>query len=291
VEVVLLEGPFEAYAYQELTFRPYIPCLLSARPLGGAPFFAVGAQQDGEPVGLGLFQRFGKHAELLSIYVADPFRRRGIATRILERAWSELNVGRIEASLERGRPGRDAAEALLLKHGYGPFQRAALMCRFQSGEKVRKAPWLRRLSIPAAFEVFDWKDLRVHERKHLEERRELIPGNLYPFLGEEYFEPLNSLGLRYKGEVVAWQVNHRPLPDLVRYTYTYARPDLQQFGLALALMSESVRRHLDGPLAQLAHKATFKVPAEYEGMTRFVEKNWTPYADEINEIVRGAKTR
>jgi hypothetical protein len=276
-----------------MTFPAYVPVLLSA---GGknTPFLALGAyDQDGEPAGL-LLARRDEPAELLSIFTRPDLRRSGIASRLLSACEKELaseGCGKLSATIERGRPMRDAAEAMLSKAGYGPFEKTALMCRFVGADKVSRAPWLRRLAIPAAFELFAWSELRPEERRELERRAERgeIPANLNPFLGERWFEPGNSVGLRYQGEVVAWQVNHRPLPRLLRYTYTYAREDLQPMGLAVSLVAESIRRHVDGPLAHETDGATFKIPTEYESMTRFVEKHWRGCADEINEIVRCGK--
>ncbi|HEX4047012.1 MAG TPA: GNAT family N-acetyltransferase [Elusimicrobiota bacterium] len=295
MSVVPLEGPLQAYAFQGMTFRAYVPALFAARAEGSA-FRAFGAfDETDEPEGLLLVRLDAPRAELMSIFTRADRRRRGVARALLaaaEKSLAAAGVSRLEASLERGRPLRDAAEKLLAGAGYGPFERTSLMVRFRGSEKVRQAPWLRRLEVPAAFEVFPWAELRREERDAIvarQERELWIPEDLFPFRGEEWLEPGNSLGLRYRGEVVAWQVNHRPLPDVLRYTYTFARADLQRYGLAVALLAESVRRHLDGPLALAAPNATFKVPARFEGMRRFAEKHWRGFADELNEIVKGSK--
>lgn len=294
MNVVPLEGPLASYAFQGMTFRAYVPALFATGAEGSA-FRAYGALEDEEPAGLLLASRDGQRAEILSLFTRPDLRRRGVAAAVLAAAEKRLaaeGVRRLEASLERGRPSRDAAEELLVKAGYGPFARTSLMVRFRGGEKVRQADWLRRLTVPAAFEVFPWVELKPEERAAIiarQERELWIPDDLYPFRGEEWLEPGNSLGLRYNGEVVAWQVNHRPLPDMLRYTYTFARADLQRYGLAVALLAESVRRHLDGPLAKEATYATFKVPARFEGMSRFAQKHWAGFADEINPIVKGSK--
>ncbi len=294
MRVAALSDPLEGYAFQGMTFPALIPALLSA---GGRerPFLALAAWDAAEaPAGL-LLARRAEPCELLSILTRRDLRRRGLAARLLEEAARVLAAEgrrRVEATLERGRPMRDAAEALLKKEGWDGFSRVALMCRFVGSGKVLKAPWLRRLRVPAAFELFPWSELRSSERAAIEDgyRAGKLPCNLYPFHGEPWLEPGNSLGLRYKGEVVAWQVNHRPLPRLLRYTYTWVREDLRGLGIAAALVAESIRRHLDGPLARETDGATFKVPAEYEAMTRFVDRRWRGCVDEINEVVRCGKT-
>jgi GNAT superfamily N-acetyltransferase len=294
MKVEPLSDPLEGYPFQGMTFPAYVPVLLSSGG-AGTPFLALGARDDaGEPAGL-LLARRDEPAELLSVFTRRDLRRSGVASRLLAAAETALAAEGTHAlglTFERGRPGRGALENLLCRAGYPPFARTALMCRLHGPDKISRAPWLRRLSIPAAFELFPWTDLRAAERSALEERfhRGEIPANLDPFQGERWFEPGNSIGLRFRGEVVAWQVNHRPIPGLLRYTYTYAREDLQGYGLAVALVAESIRRHMDGPLVREAPEATFKIPVEYEAMTRFVEKHWSGCADEINEIVRCAKT-
>lgn len=295
MDVLPLEGSLHAHAFQGMTFPSYLPAL-NAACAGDPRALAIGAFDEGDaPLGLLLAGREGPRAEILSVFTRADRRRAGVAKALLaaaEKRLAAFGVSTVEASIERGRPFRDAAEALLAGAGYGPFKRSSFMMRCLGPAKVRAAPWVRRLSIPAAFEAFPWTELAPGERSAIvsrQQREHWIPDNLYPFVEEEWLEPANSLGLRYAGEVVGWQVNHRLIPHTVRYTYTFVRADLQPSGVALALLAESVRRHVDTALIEAAPNATFKVPAEFEGMTRFVDKHWRGVADEVNEVVKGAK--
>ena len=295
MDVIPLEGSLHAHAFQGMTFPSYLAAL-NAACSGDPRALAIGAfDEDDAPLGLLIAGREGPRAELLSLFTRADRRRAGVAKALLAAAEKHLaadGVSTVDASVERGRPFRDAAESLLTNAGYGPFKRSSFMMRCLGPSKVRSAPWVRRLTIPAAFEAFPWTELKPAEREAIIERQRKehwIPDNLYPFVEEQWLEPANSLGLRYGGEVIGWQVNHRLIPHTVRYTYTFVRADLQPSGVALALLAESVRRHVDTPLIDVAPNATFKVPGEFEGMTRFVDKHWRGVADEVNEVVKGSK--
>ena len=278
----------DAGAFAHLTF-PIFRRRLERLDGGPAAPVAVGARLGGEAVGLVLLDFADGYAEVLSVFVKEGYRRRGIAGRLLERAETETEKSRREIRLayEGGAPCTEAVERLLAARGFGAAQRRSLVCRC-SGTRIRQAPWLKKDLLPAAFEIFPWADLDERQREELR-RADWYPALLSPFREEDAVEGLNSLGLRYKGQIVGWQINHRIARDTIRYTTMFVRPDLQAFGLAIPLMIESIRRHLfSGQL--WIDKATFVVPEEMGGMLAFVERRMRPYLDAVHPSFEARKT-
>ena len=120
--------------------------------------------------------------------------------------------------------------------------------------------------------------------KESQERKPWFPDQLNPFQDEAFIEPLNSLGLRYKGEIVGWMITHRTARDTIRYTAIYIREDLQEFGLAIPLLIESIKRQV-GNEEDPVDKATFIAFMEMKAMVRFVRRYMAPYVDELNDSV------
>jgi GNAT superfamily N-acetyltransferase len=269
-----------ASAFSLLTF-PVFRTRLERLDQGSKAPLAVGACDDEGPVGLALVDFAEDYAELLSVFVVPDRRRRGIATRLLATVEKEIGISckSLRVSYEGGNAFVEAVEGLLAGRGFTAPQRRSLVCRC-SGTRIRQAPWLKKDLLPAAFSTFSWTELDPDEVQALR-GADWYPPLLSPFKEEENVEGLNSLGLRYKGDIVGWQINHRIARDTIRYTTMFVRQDLQAFGLAIPLMIESIRRHLfSGQL--WIDKATFVVPEQMQGMVNFVERRMRPYIDAVH---------
>jgi GNAT superfamily N-acetyltransferase len=289
---------FEALEYRHMTFPLYqhLFQLLGDGKTSNA--VALGAKHEDKPQGLALafIEEETGSAELLSIFTSHDYRNQGVATRlmtVLEEALRKRGIRRLEVSFERGRPNRDVLEHILQNLGYETPLFTGLMCRVTDGGiKLRQAPWLKEPMLPSSFEIFLWKDLTEEDRKSIvsrQEERKWYPHSLSPFGYNYQIEYLNSLGLRHRGKVVGWIINHRIFPDTIRYTTLFVREDLQPFGLSISLLIESMRHHVFGEESKRAPRAVFKVPAGFAGMIRFARKKMAPYVDEVNELVKTGK--
>jgi GNAT superfamily N-acetyltransferase len=281
--------------YRGLTYPavwPLAPKLAADR---GAPLVAIGARGPDGPAAL-VVAEYGARSRsgiLTSLYTAPDHRGRGLATALLARLEATLAArGCLELRVLYERPAGPphAADRLLARRGFPPAAVRGLVGRCQ-GADLRGAPWVATAVLPAAFASFPWVELGPAERDALRERERRAPwypAVLSPFTDERRLEPLNSLGLRHRGEVVGWQINHRIAPDTIRYTAMFVRDDLQPFGLAIPLMAEAIRRHVDeGPPG--VDRATFVVPAEAAGMRRFVEQRMRPYLASVTDSLETVK--
>ena len=144
------------------------------------------------------------------------------------------------------------------------------------------APWMHKYSLPTSFSAFLWSELTKNERMIIQQKQEAeqwYPESLSPFQDEEIIEPLNSLGLRYKGEVVGWMITHRLTPDTIRYTSLFIRQDFQNLGRAIPLLAKAIYLHNSSKVT----KGIFVVEIENKPMCRFVKRRMAPYLTSITE--------
>lgn len=284
-------SPFEFQLFSGMTF-PLYRGIGSALGKEGSPFVAFGAYVDEDPAGLCVWKLNDEtDAELMSVYVKEEQRDQGIGTKLMQDSTSNLGErGRetFRVSFERNRMRTDLLRRILEKLGFEERDRQGVMCRNEGPDGISDAPWLEKNLLPNAFERFPWCQLTEDEREDIlrrQEENQWFPDHRNPFNEEEILEERNSLGLRYEGEVVGWQITHRPVPDLVRYTNMHVRDDLRKFGLVIPLLVEAIRIHLGTDLAEEAPKSTFRVRPENEKMLEFVEEKMKPYLDEVNPML------
>ena len=255
-----------------------------------SPVVAIGAHAVHLPMGLALAEiRAEGEAQLLALWVQPKHRRQGIGTEMLRRLEDELrarNVWRLSVFYEKGQPYTEPVEAFLNACDFPPAETVAVSCRCLS-DRMRHAPWIKKRDVPRAFAIFPWKDMTPEDRCSILARQastSWFPKELDPFTTDS-FEPLNSLGLRYRGEVVGWQINHRAAPDVIQYSITFVREDLQPFGLGVLLMTEATRLHFSDP-AERDTKAFFRVPLKMQGMTAYIDNRLKPYVDDIRDCMQ-----
>lgn len=282
---------FTAQKYKVMTF-PYLQPLLEN--LGSdSSIVAIGATCSDQPIGLVLGKvgsdEYGKDsAEVLSIFVATSYRRRGISTALLTAMEDELHQRGCRKALivyPIGKPTTPAFESLLQKCQWSQPEPRSLV--YQSTlEKIMNAPWLYKYSLPNSFSTFLWNEITEDEKIAIQNKQEAerwYPEELSPFKDEDMVEPLNSLGLRYMGEVVGWMSTHRFLPDTIRYTALFVRKDLQRMGRAIPLLAEAI--HIQN--SSRIPKGIFVVDLGNERMCSFMKNRMAPYMTSITET-RGA---
>jgi GNAT superfamily N-acetyltransferase len=248
------------------------------QPLG------VLAMRDGNPAGLVLGEvPIGDQGapEMLSLYTEQEARNQGVGTALVEafeRAVRERGFRRVTAVYMTGKETVGALERVLQKRGWSPPETRTLTLRFTPDEAAG-TPWFGRLSLPSPeYEIFSWKELRPEERVELERsqaERSWIASGLEPWRHDAHgFDAASSVGLRYRGSVVGWVINHRIAPDAVRFTCSFMRRDLGRRGRILPLYSESIRRlREDG-----CRMCTFVTPTEYRSMIEFIKRRCAPWA-------------
>jgi GNAT superfamily N-acetyltransferase len=274
-----------AVKYENLTFpsfRYFLRNIDSEKSL-----IAIAASYLEQPVGLALAEK--RHddssAEILSIFVEPPHRCAGIGTNLLTRLEEELRARgctKVKLVYTTGKPTMPAFERLLQKCNWTPPQPRMLVCK-GNAEIIMEASWMKRYSrLPSSYSIFPWLEITQQERQAIQQQQETqpwIPQDLIPFQYEKHFEPLNSLGLRYQGQVVGWVINHRLDPDTIRYTCSFVRKDLQKMGRIISLYAEACKRQFRAKIPN----GIWTVPLIHESMVKFVKQRWAPYLNSVAE--------
>jgi GNAT superfamily N-acetyltransferase len=290
-------------AFSSMTFPAYRHLLSlapSVRHLDNAPRrevlpIAVAARDEGIPVGLALAElpmEVGGVPELLSVYVAASHRRRGIAAalvREIEQRVRTAGYRSIRTVYMTGKPGIEAIERILAKSGWDRPSTRMLTIRF-SLEEARATPWFGKYRLGSDYEVFPWRDLTSAEREELirsQQESAWIAPDLQPWdFDARGFEPVSSLGVRYRGKVAGWVINHHLTDELVRFTCSFMRKDVSRMGRIVPVYSESIAR-LEGTSYR---ECILTAPVAHRGMTSFVTRWCAPFASFSGET-RGTEKR
>jgi len=241
------------------------------------------------PVGatLATFLPIAKIASVHSLYVDKDARQKGIARDLLQELESSLKKEKCYLATflyPAQTPTIIYFEKLLSKERW--HSPALYMKSYFFYCQLFQAPWFRR-HYPkfTHLEIFLWKDLKETERVLLKRReaQHAFPLYVSPFLHEEKIEPLNSLGLRISGEVVAWIITHRVNDDTIRYAYFYSPPDFQRYGWAVYLLQQSISLQQQS----LIPWSIFDLNLEQTNKSwqRFIERRLKPWA-QVSEIKR-----
>ncbi|WP_427158676.1 GNAT family N-acetyltransferase [Aliinostoc sp. HNIBRCY26] len=247
---------------------------------------AIGATKNQKPIGLALGQIVqDKIAIIFSLFVDIQERNQGVGTALLTQIETELKARGckiMQLNYTTGKPTTPAFERLLEKHNWTPPETRTLVCKGDANT-VMEANWLKRYSrLPSSYSIFPWQEITPEERQTIQKQQETqpwIPEDLVPFKYEKDLEPLNSLGLRYEGQVVGWVINHRIAPDTIRYTCSFVREDLQKMGRIIILYAEACQRQLNANIPY----GMWTVPSFHKSMVAFVRNRWSPYLNAVDE--------
>jgi GNAT superfamily N-acetyltransferase len=252
--------------------------------------FGMVAWEGERPVGLALGElptsRSGS-GELLSIFVQPDARRRGLARALV--AAMEAEAGRrgvavLQAIYTTGKPEVASVERLFAERGWDAPIARTVTVRFSPAQALA-TPWFGRLSFPRDdYEIISWTDVRPEEREALRREQDAehwIPSGLEPWRHDRLgFDPVSSVGLRYKGRLAGWVINHRISPDTVRFTCSWMRNDMRGLARILPLYTESLRRLL---ASGSCSTCMFITPVAYTGMVEFVRRRCAKWGSFFGE--------
>lgn len=283
-QLVNLDNPLAASFYETFTFPVFRSRLYLAQPQGTT--VAVGANYNQKPIGLAMAEILpDNQSKILSIFVDASHRNQGVGTVLinhLEKKLKQQSCQSIEIVYTTGKSTSIALEQVLKKNNWTAPQPRMLVCNCDL--TMLKAPWLqKKYSLPSEYSIFPWTEITQQERIKLQNQKQnetWIPDQLNPLIHENNLETLNSLGLRYRNQIVGWVITHRLSPDTIRYTCSYIKPNLQRLGRILALYAESIKLQTTDP--EIIN-IVWTVPFIYSSNINFVKRRMKNYMNSIEE--------
>ena len=138
-------------------------------------------------------------------------------------------------------------------------------------EHLTSLPWLHLAdALPSTCETFPWKQLSASDRASIQQQQTespWYPDVLCPFKEEAQIDPMTSIGLRYRDQVIGWMITHRIAKDTLRYTSLFVKQDLQKVGYAIPLLARAIRLQIE---AKIATHSTYTVLLNNTPMMNFV---------------------
>lgn len=249
------------------------------------PLAAIFAQFQGQVIGMALVQLQAeiRLASLRSICVLPEHRRRGVGNglvRCLEQVLAQHGYRSLELIYQTNWSNHPVVTPVLEKRGWvvRPHRLILRMTR----EQLAQAPVLKQYPIPPGFTVFPWPELTLAERQQLQQRQldeGWYPPEQDPFQCEPFIEPQSSIGLRYQGQVIGWNIHHRFTPDTVRRVLLFLSPEYRDQGMGVALLIESLRRYLNTRIPFY----TTEVEASNSRLVAWWQRHLVPYLAELVE--------
>jgi GNAT superfamily N-acetyltransferase len=268
----------------EMTF----PAFRSLLKHSSGDVLVIGATAWMRPAGLCVARLDGTVAEILSIYVAEPWRRLGCARemiRLMERKLAARGI--VVTHLSFSSSDSDCpVHAMICSAGWEVPEPYMLLVNGER-ERIAQMPWHKAVRERHNLTLFPWAELTARDRECIEKSIDAgeIPEALTPFGDDEFLVAGTSLGLRHRDQVVGWQVNHCLTPNVHRFTATWVDSRWSKSGTAIWLMSESIRRYV----ATGVPFASMGVQIGNTSMLAFFERRIRPYISTISICYRSQK--
>jgi hypothetical protein len=237
--------------YKALTPSRYHCCFLQEDPdnIPDTSIVAIETLVDGNPAAILIVSLYEllHLADIHVLAIADPFLSLNLTPALIAALQKELLLRKCRTLMFVY--SKEMAEKLDLSkvlkelswEGDNLFEiKASYAC-----QDFHPSWFEQEKAIPPGWEIFFWKDLTTKEKEKLLLRQQhfSFPRAISPFGKKEaLIEPLNSLGLRYHGEVVGWMITHRIKPDTLLYSSLYVDQEHRASGMGIQLVRTAVKQ-------------------------------------------------
>lgn len=264
--------------------------------LAPGSMLAAGAMFAAQPAALAVLRATTQTSvDLLSLVVAEPFRRLGLARELLnwieqqalQMGWQSLSMSyplghgstRAMKSLTDPKLGWQWTEGLRLVH----LDRDGAQMLIQ-----RLAPLVQRLQRFGRFSLLSWGELGCDAQKQLGQRLQ-APRWAWP-IAEDPDTPFACLDaaistvLLDRGRPIGWLIAHRVGVSLFRVTKWWVVPAQQGKGIGLLLLEHTIREAL--ATEPEYNSGSFGVAAENGSMLRLCARVIEPLASNVQSSQR-----
>jgi GNAT superfamily N-acetyltransferase len=240
------------------------------------PLFTVAVCRGAEPVGLALAHAAPnqKTAEMISLYVRRDHRGRGLSRPLLagmERLLVRQGCRNVQLAYRADWPARPLLEHRLRQLGWTPPVGNLMLGKFNVPEAAdvwRESP-LCQMRLPEGFQIISWTEVTQTELESLAGRDSGGDSEaLAPLEEPERIEPLNSLALRHRGQIIGWIVTHRLDARTIQYTRLHVDPPHQRLGRGLPLLAAAIQKQIEAGIPL----GVFQVRADNPRMQQLIHR-------------------
>ncbi len=239
-------------------------------------FRGVLAKSGDQAVGLviGLSDQHNKNFRLVSLKVNPRHQNRKIATRLLlalEQSLKKEGFISQELHYRSHWPTVPILKKLLSRLSWSEPIFTLRIC--QSLIEQAFPVFHSNHELPEGYAFTSWSEVTTAEKEQIRNRQakeQWYPEDVSPFQLEHIIEPLSSVALRHKGDIVGWLVMHQITHETLEYTALFVDDNHRSFKIGHLLMGEGIQRqakHGEFP------KFLFTAKAENKPMVRFIERN------------------
>lgn len=224
--------------------------------------------------------------EVISLAVAVPFRRLGLARHLLLWLQAEsqrLGCTSLSLSYPLAHASTPAMERLTADWQHSPGLRLVHSDRAGAAALVQKlTPLALRWRRSGRFALVRWKAMGAELRCRLEQRQQQAPPWAWPSSADKALGQRDdhvSQVLLDRDGVIGWLIAHRVGRSLFRVTQWWVAPEWQGRGVALVLLHQAVA---DALLAKPDYLSiSFGVAVASEAMLRICRRHLEPLATTV----------
>lgn len=216
------------------------------------PLLGILAQWQGKTVGLVLAEKQETHNGLIVCWhVSKPHRSFGLGGKLIKQMqqFAKTNgINSLTLSFRWDTSFRQKITKTLHQLGWQTPKKELMLYKFS----------------PELFLQMAWNQHILNRQQ----QSNWYPAGLSPHFDKPDFEPANSIGLRWHGQVVGWMITYRVHADVIEYSSLFVSPELQRLGRGIHLIVEAIKRQHKLGIT----RAIFQVQAENIAMLSFVER-------------------
>lgn len=227
---------------EHLTFPPFQKKIRSM-PIQ-EPYTGVWALKENKMMGIVLAETNNRGiSELFSFFVLPKYRNKGIGNQLLTILQDTLRNKGIKALRSRYWSNWGsivAVEKMLRSHGWELPQ----VIRTIAHTSINAYPAVNwpRFIFSSDYEIVNWGTITTEDKDHL--RTLLANGQISsgftPFQHEDQIFLPVSLGLRYQGKIVGWNIAYSFNSETLEHNNLFVLPEIRNRGLALKLLHDSL---------------------------------------------------
>ena len=241
-------NPNQIHFYFTFTLPEFFSLLHNIHPLNlsEGKVFGIEVLENKETIGLllGSYIPILKEGEIISIFIQPEYRNRGIGTKLLAKGQEFLlsqEYKTLTFCYQKEKEYSVFLEKILTKLNWSLPTPHTVDLYFIVKEFHPK--WYRQYKLPKYLEIVSWFAMTEEEKEFLMrmDEYEVIPSIVSPLHKNlESIEPINSLIMRYQGNLVGWIVSNRINYDTIQYSSLFFFPEWRNVGWFIFLLSKSI---------------------------------------------------